>query len=72
MDEMKSLYLRKPQWFTNELPAQWYAMLPRRGNLEVTSFSSNVLTRARSIFSRPKLHDAFTETINMQTEVPEN
>ena len=69
---MKSLYLRKPQWFTNEIPAQWYAMLPRGGNLEVTSFSSNVLTRARSIFSRLKLHDAFTETINMQTEVPEN
>ena len=72
MDEMKSLYLRKPQWFTNELPAQWYAMLPTRMNLAVTSFYSKVTTRANSTFSRPKLHDAFTETINMQTEVPEN
>jgi hypothetical protein len=44
-------------------------MLWKKEGLEVTSFSSNVLTRAKSIFSRPKLHNVFTKTISMSSEV---
>lgn len=71
-EELQSLYLRKPQWFTNEVPARWYAMLKRGEDLEVTSFVSNFFTRARSIFSRPKLESAFTKTISIKPEVSES